>query len=161
VELPKRKKIRLEGYDYSSCGAYFVTICVDDKHRLLWNVGANCVRPNELPQLSQYGEIVQMAINAIPLHYDNVVVDEYCIMPDHIHIILFILPDVNGRMISAPTLSAIIGSMKRWVSKQIGFSIWQKSFNDRIIRNEQGYREVCQYIDENPMKWQDDYIHTK
>lgn len=62
-------------------------------------------------------------------------------------------------MISAPTLSVVIGSMKRWVSKQIGFSIWQKSFNDRIIRNEQGYRQVWQYIDTNPVKWKEDCFY--
>jgi putative transposase len=148
MELPKRKKIRLEGYDYSSCGAYFVTICITDRNTLLWNVGADIIRPNE-PPLSKYGEFLKIAIDAIPEHYANVVIDKYCIMPDHVHMIVFILPDENGRMISAPTLSVIIGSMKRWVSKQIGFSIWQKSFNDRIIRNEQGYREAWQYIDEN------------
>lgn len=154
MELPKRKKIRLEGYDYTSCGAYFVTICVADRNALMWNVGADIIRPNE-PPLSQYGEIVKIAIDAIPTHYDNVVVDKYCIMPDHVHIILFFMPDENGRIISAPTLSVIIGSMKRWVSRQIGIPIWQKSFNDRIIRNEQGYREIWKYIETNPEKWEE------
>lgn len=67
--------------------------------------------------------------------------------------ILFILPEETGRMISAPTLSVVVGSMKRWVSKQSGLSIWQKSFSDRIIRDEQSYREVWRYIDENPLKY--------
>ncbi|MEG1270291.1 MAG: transposase, partial [Ruthenibacterium sp.] len=88
----------------------------------------------------------------ISSHYENVLVDKYCIMPDHVHMIVFIMPDKNGRIISAPTLSQVIGSMKRWVTKQIGFSVWQKSFNDRIIRNEKGYQEVWQYIEENPLK---------
>ncbi len=168
MELPKRKSMRLKGYDYSSCGAYFVTICVADRNVLLWhNVGADIIRPNtttihpnQIP-LSQYGEIVEIAISQISTHYENIFIDKYCIMPDHVHMIVFVMPDENGRMISAPTLSVIIGSMKRWVSKQIGFSIWQKSFNDRIIRNEKGYHEVWQYIDENPQKWADDCYHTK
>ena len=54
----------------------------------------------------------------------------------------------------AAALSAIIGSMKRWVSKQIGYSIWQKSFYDSIIRDEQMYQEVWKYIDDNPVKLQ-------
>ena len=122
---------------------------------MLWNVGADTIRPialNEQPPLSKYGEIVDEAIRQIPNHYENVIVDKYCIMPNHIHGIIMLLPDENGRILSAPTLSVIIGSMKRWVSKQIGFSIWQKSFNDRIIRNENGYLEVCKYIAENPLK---------
>lgn len=155
AELPKRKKIRLERYDYSACGAYFVTICIADRNVLLWDVGADIIRPDR-PPLSQYGKIVEMAIKQIQAHYENVIVDKYCIMPDHLHLIVFIMSEESGRMLSAPTLSVVIGSMKRWVSKQIGFSIWQKSFNDRIIRNEQGYREVWRYIDENPMKWRDD-----
>lgn len=162
MELPKRKKIRLEGYDYSSCGAYFVTICISNRNALLWNVGADIIRSDE-PLLSKYGKIVVMAINAIASHYSNVMIDKYCIMPDHIHMIVFIMPDSDGRIISAPTLSTIIGQMKRWVSKQIGFSLWQKSFNDRIIRTEHGYQEVWQYIDENPLKWANDkmiYIAT-
>lgn len=156
MELRQRKKIRLEGYDYSQNGAYFVTICTTDRHWLLWeNVGADIIRLQEPPLLSEHGKIVQTAIDNISAHYGNVIVDKYCIMPDHVHMIVFILPDENGRMISAPTLSVIIGSMKRWVSKQIGFPIWQKSFNDRIIRNEQGYQEVWQYIHTNPMKSED------
>lgn len=162
MDLPKRKKIRLEGYDYSSCGAYFVTVCITDRQRLLCeNVEADTIlgrkiRPNTLT-LSEYGKIVDTAINAIPTHYENVYVDRYCIMPDHVHIIILILPDENGRMISAPTLSTVIGQMKRWVSKQIGLSIWQKSFYEKIIHDEEGYQEVLKYIDGNPLQEDESY----
>ena len=155
MELPKRKQIRLEGYDYSSCGAYFVTICVADRRHLLWNVGANCVRPDEFPPLSDMGKIVDDEIQKLNTIYENVVVDKYCIMPDHIHAIIMILSDESGRTQFAPTLSRIIKQFKGLITKQIGFSIWQKSFNDRIIRSEQGYREVWQYIDENSLKWEE------
>ncbi|HPE94549.1 MAG TPA: transposase [Bacillota bacterium] len=157
MELPKRKKIRLEGYDYSSAGVYFVTICVVNRNALLWNnVGANCVRPNELPPLSDIGKIVDNEIQKLNTIYENVVVDKYCIMPDHIHAIIMILSDESGRTKFAPTLSRIIKQFKGSITKQIGFSIWQKSFHDRIIRNEKGYHEVWQYIDENPLKCQED-----
>lgn len=167
MDIRQWKKIRLEGYDYSSCGAYFITVCISDRHGLLWkNVGADIIRPDGLPPLSDCGRIVDTAIQAISLHYDNVVVDKYCIMPDHIHLIVFIMPNKNerltkesGRMISAPTLSTVIGQMKRWVSRQIGYSIWQKSFYDRIIRNEKGYQETWQYIDGNPEIWKEDSVY--
>ncbi|MEG2361816.1 MAG: transposase [Christensenella sp.] len=147
--MPKRKKIRLKEYDYSSCGAYFVTICVLNKNALLWNAGA-LLRPHE-PPLSVCGKITKTSITQIPLHYENVIVDKYCIMPNHVHIILFFIPKEN-RQTSAPTLSAVVGSMKRWVSQQLGFSIWQKSFNDNIIRNDKAYQAFVQYIDENSLK---------
>ena len=79
-------------------------------------------------------------------------VDKYCVMPDHIHVILSINTDENGRQIAAPTVSTVVGHMKRWVSMQIGYSIWQKSFIDRVIRNDKGYRAVWEYIDNNPIK---------
>lgn len=154
LELPKRKRIRLEEYDYSSCGAYFVTICIADRNALLWdNVGANCVRPYETAPLSDIGKTIEFEIAKLSHVYENVIVDKYCIMPDHIHLIVFIVPDESGRTQFAPTLSRIIKQFKGSITKQIGFSIWQKSFNDRIIRNEKSYREAWQYIDNNPLKY--------
>ena len=58
----------------------------------------------------------------------------------------------GGRQIAAPTVSAVVGHMKRWVSIRIGHSIWQKSFVDRVIRNDKGYRAVWEYIENNPIK---------
>lgn len=161
MELPKRKKNRLGGYDYSSCGAYFVTICITDKRKLLWTVGANCVRLHEAPPLSDMGKMIDTEIQKIDSIYENVAVDQYCIMPDHIHMILFILPDESGRTQFAPTLSRVIKQFKGSITKQIGFSVWQKSFNDRIVRSEQDYRKIWQYIDENPMKWEEYNEHGR
>ena len=148
IDLPKRKPIRIADYDYSAPGAYFITVCANDRKPILWNVGAATCRPN----LSKIGSVVEMAILQIPEHYPAVSVDKYCIMPDHIHMILSIHTDEDGRQIAAPTVSTVVGHMKRWVSMQIGKSIWQKSFIDRVIRNEQGYEAVWEYIDNNPIK---------
>ena len=147
-DLPKRKQIRIENYDYSTPGAYFITVCVNNRKPILWNVGAAICRPN----LSEIGFVVEMAIQQIPEHYPMISVDKYCIMPDHIHMILSIGTDADGRQVAAPTVSTVVGHMKRWVSMQIGQSIWQKSFIDRVIRNEQGYRAVWEYIENNPIK---------
>ena len=152
-ELPKRKEIRLKQYDYTTCGAYFVTICVADRHAMLWELEA--AERTRSMMLSEYGKVVEAAVLSISKHYENVEVDKYCIMPDHVHLILMMYSGKSGRMISAPTptLSTIIGMMKRSVSKEIGFSFWQKSFYDRIIRNEEEYRNIWKYIDENPIKY--------
>jgi len=147
-ELPKRKSVRMEGYDYSTPGAYFITVCVKDRKPILWTVGAATCRQS----LSKIGSVAETAILQISEHYPAVSVDKYCVMPDHLHMILSINTDENGRQVAAPTVSTVVGHMKRWVSMQIGCSIWQKSFIDRVIRNDQGYRAVWEYIENNPIK---------
>ena len=152
MELPKRKYMRLKNYDYNLPGAYFITICTEHKKPMLWNnVGADIIRPQNIP-LSQIGKIVENGILQISQHYNNITVDKYCIMPDHVHLIISINTNTDGRQIAAPTISNVVGQMKRWVSLQIGQSIWQKSFIDRIIRNEKGYKAVWEYIENNPIK---------
>ena len=152
-ELPNRKPIRIEDYDYSTPGAYFITICTANREKIFWDgVGADIIRPESI-QLSSMGKISELAILQIAKHYENVVIDKYCIMPDHIHLILRIESDIDGRIISAPTVSTVVGSMKRWISRQIGKSIWQKSFYDHGIRNQQDYDEIWQYIENNPLKY--------
>ena len=145
---PKRKQLRIENYDYSAPGAYFITVCINNRKPILWNVGAAISRP----KLSKIGAIVETAILQIPEHYPMFSVDKYCIMPDHVHMLLSINTDGDGRQIAAPTVSTVIGHMKRWVSMQIGQSIWQKSFIDRVIRNDKGYHAVWEYIENNPIK---------
>lgn len=160
MERPTRKPNRLPEYDYSQNGAYFVTICTGDKQNLFWNtVGADIIRQQmedeefvlHLP-LSKYGRIAEQGILNIPQCYPSVTVEKYCIMPNHIHMILSFSHDC-GRLIAAPTLSRVVGQMKRWVSKQIGAGIWQKSYYERVIRNGTEYEEIWQYIQENPLKY--------
>ena len=126
--IQKRKQIRIKDYDYSAAGAYFITICTKNRENFFWSgVGADIIRLENI-RLSYIGKIAEQGILQIIAHYENVIVDKYCIMPDHIHLILRINPCEDRRMISAPTVSTIVGSMKRWVSKQVGKPIWQKSF---------------------------------
>ena len=97
MELPKRKQNRLTEYDYSQPGAYFITICTHNKQMLFWeNVGASIARP-EKPQLSFYGNVVQEAILNIPKIYPTISVDNYVVMPNHIHLLLQIHTDDSGR----------------------------------------------------------------
>ena len=151
--FPNRKQIRLKNYDYSTPGAYYITVCTANREKIFWNgVGADSIRPGKLP-LSSSGKIAEQAVLQIASHYENIVVDKYCIMPDHIHLILRIESNISGRIISAPTISTVVGSMKRWVSKQIGKPIWQKSFYEHGIRNQRDYDEIWTYIDNNPLKY--------
>lgn len=144
----------MNDYNYSSNGAYFITICTKNKENLLWkNVGANCVRPLDQLPLSKIGIVIENEIYKLNTVYENIKVDKYQIMPNHIHLIIFIYEDSNGRTQFAPTISRIIKQFKGSITKQIGFSIWQKSFYDRIIRNENEYQSVWNYIHNNPLKY--------
>ena len=81
--LPTRKRNRFQNYDYSLCGAYFITICTQKKQNYFWkNVGATIGRPQDI-ELSPYGEIVSDAIKNIPLMYPALMVERYVIMPNH------------------------------------------------------------------------------
>lgn len=154
LEFRDRKNIRLREYDYSSAGVYFITVCTKDRKALFWNnVGATNGRPQEY-ELSKYGKIVDDVILQIPQHYPNIRIDNYVVMPDHIHLLLRIEGDITGRPMVAPTISRVIKQMKGYVSKQIGHSIWQKSFIDHIIRNKKDYVEHYTYIENNPLSWE-------
>ena len=156
MELPKRKQNRLAEYDYSAPNAYFITICTDQKKNLFWkNVGAAIGRPEDIP-LNINGKIVQQCIEEIPLHYPVVSVDEYVIMPNHIHLLLQINTDGDGRPMAAPTISTIINQTKGIISKRIGFPVWQKGFYDHVVRGEKDYLEIWNYIDGNPYKRETD-----
>ena len=160
-EMVKRKNIRLDGYDYSKAGCYFITICVKDRHEMLGDiVGARIARP----QLSEIGEVVEGAITNIPIIYSNVTVDNYIIMPNHVHMIIRIDDNIDGnsgRAMRAPTISTVVNQMKGYVTKQIGFSIWQKLFHDNIIRNKNEHQKISDYIEQNPLSWLDDCYHPK
>lgn len=171
MKRPSRKPNRLPEYDYSQNGAYFVTICTAGKKPLFWDpvgaatsrpepgVGAATSRPEIMddnmilrPPLSEYGRIAEQGIVNIPRYYPTVTVEKYCIMPNHIHLIL-LFSHGGGRLTDAPTLSRVVGQMKRWVSKQIGEGIWQKSYFDRVIRNDGEFVRIWGYIHENPQKY--------
>jgi REP element-mobilizing transposase RayT len=171
--------MRLEGWDYSSQGYYYITICVQKKAELLCQQplrrGAQCAPDANVPlqshdprgtptfPLTDEGREVERAILQIPMHYDRLIVDKYVIMPNHVHLILAIrakdhVTGADGRTLCAPTISRVVRMMKEAVTKKVGYSFWQKSYHDHIIRNEADYRRIWQYIDTNPAQWHtDDY----
>ncbi|MBO5215862.1 MAG: transposase [Clostridia bacterium] len=163
-ERPIRKPNRLKQYDYSDNGAYFITVCTKNRKNLFWEkeqefVGEDIILPQKAIRLTKCGKFVQETIEKIPNHYEGISLDSYAIMPNHVHLVLFFDRE-NGQMISAPTLSTVIGQMKRVISKEIGYDVWQRSFHDHVIRDIYDYEEISKYVYENPSKWIYDKLYV-
>ena len=168
--LPKRKPNRLTGYDYSRPGCYFVTFCVVDRLPLLredpsLRRGAHCAPASVFPPLTPAGQVSEQAILGIPTYYENVTVEKYVVMPNHVHLLLCIhRPESNGRTMCAPTkktsVPQIIKMLKEIVTKRIGYPIWQKGYHDHIIRSDADYLRIWNYMDTNPAKWREDCYYT-
>lgn len=156
-DLPQRRNIRLKGYDYSQNGAYFITICVKDRREFLGKVvGVGLTHPQN--ELSAYGNIVMHAIADLPIKYKHISVSKYVIMPNHVHLIITINND--GQVNPAPTIGEILGLFKYQTTIEIGIrGFWQRSYHDHIIRNEQEYQQIWQYINENPLTWEQDRFY--
>lgn len=86
-------------------------------------------------------------------------IEHYVVMPNHIHLLLRICSDENGRALLAPTVSHAMQHLKGIVTKQAGFSIWQKSFHAHIVRTEHDFQMIWQYIDTNPLNWTNDCFY--
>ena len=154
--LPERKKNRLQSYDYRSPGYYFITFCTNNRTCLLGHVTASDETRRSFVVLSEAGIIVDEAVRSIPAHYPAVMLDKYVIMPNHVHLIL-VLQDTGK---PCPSIPRIIQQLKGVITKRLGQNIWQIHFHDHVIRNEQDYREIWQYIDNNPTKWSLDRYYT-
>lgn len=170
-----RHSLRLKDYDYSSAGAYFITICTKDRACIFGEITDGELRLNE------FGKIVENFWLEIPEHYPMVELDEYIIMPNHIHGIVFI-PDCVGVQDFEPlqqklqsdilkknrfqhiiprSIGAIIRGFKIGVTKwfrnntNIVF-VFQRNFYEHIIRDEPDLNRIREYIVNNPARWQDD-----
>lgn len=165
TDLPKRKPMRLRGYDYSQNGYYFITICTKDRKLLFGDIVDGKMILNE------YGNVVNDEITGLHNHYDTVCVDKYVIMPNHIHMILTITalsvgaplaaPESNinhtvGAASGAPTMGNIVRGLKSGISRKCGFNVWQRNYHDHIIRNHKEYENICNYIETNPLQWETD-----
>ena len=160
MELPKRKQNRLTEYDYSTPNAYFITICTENRRNLFWkDIGTVIDRPENVP-LTNLGIIARQSVMNIPKYYPTISVDRFVVMPNHVHLLLQIHTNTDGRPMAAPTISTGINQFKGIVSKKAGFSVWQKGFHDHVIRNEKDYLEIWNYIDGNPSKWAEDTLYT-
>ncbi len=173
-----RRSIRLKGYDYHQTGAYFVTICTHKKKCMLGDVEDGRMVLNEV------GQMVQRTWIELPVHYIGVNIDEFIIMPNHLHGIIILnvgagpracpqdeetkgqpqgvaptktlsLPDVVYSLKSLTT-KTYIESVKQndWIPFEKHF--WQPNYYEHVVRNEEDLNEIREYIINNPLKWEFD-----
>ena len=164
-ELPKRKDLRLKSFDYSSVGAYFITLCTEDRRQILSRiVGVDVLGDPKNVELLPYGVVADKYIKQMSEFYENIIVDQYVIMPNHIHILLVVRDNGSPRT-STPTkqtstVSHFVSTFKRFCNKEYGSNIWQRGFYDHIVRGREDYEEIVKYICENPLRWCYDELYT-
>lgn len=159
--LPKRKKNRLRGFDYSSSGAYFITVCVNERQSLLSKIVGDGIPDIPENKLTAYGKTAEKHLNNMASFYHGIHIDKYIIMPNHIHMLL----SVHGAPGTAhPTNSAVagfVGTFKRLCNKEYKRNIWQRSYHDHIIRGDDDYAKISDYIDTNVIRWKSDCFYQE
>ena len=158
-KISKRKPTRLREFDYSSNGAYFVTICTKNKKMLFDLSNENSI----------VNKMIENSFITVLNQYENVDSPIFVVMPNHFHAIITI---TKADMESAPTISNIVQEFKRLSTinyikmvkcgllPEFDKSIWQRSFHDHVIRNNQDYNEIYKYVSENPMRWEFDSLYV-
>ena len=169
--LPQRKHPRLKHYDYSTAGAYYVTICTHNRRCLLSRIIGGDMEPAEI-QYTPYGEIAEEQLFLLEKRYPFLKVDQYVIMPNHIHVI-FVLEEAAGVSKGIPfghnprpTTTDIVCAYKSLTTGQCKKvrpinKLFQTSFYEHVIRGREDYEEIAEYIINNPKQWELDKLYLK
>lgn len=179
-----RKSIRLKGYDYSQAGLYFITICVHNRECLFGEIIDGKMILNDTGKMAD-NEWVK-----IPERFTNVQLHEYVVMPNHFHAIMEIVgatlvvapndtvnekgqPQGIAPIVKPKTVGDMVGAFQSIVTveyirgvKQLGWQsfngkLWQRNYWEHIIRDEQSYQRIADYIINNPKKWNDDKFYEQ
>jgi REP element-mobilizing transposase RayT len=163
-----RRSVRLRGYDYSSMGAYFITLCVHNQNCLLGEIA------DGIMQLSPLGAIVRSEWITTGQIRPRIQVDVFVVMPNHFHGILVIDNDCRGTLQRAPTVEqfghptsdsipTIVRLYKSVTTKRInllretpGAAFWQRNYYEHIIRDDAELGRIREYIEANPSCWAED-----
>ena len=159
----RRKHIRLKEYDYSQAGAYFVTICTKDRAYRFGEIVNGTMQANSLVA------VVRLCWNDLPNHYPNVELDEFVIMPNHVHGIIILLDDLEGAASRRPNAGAgkprpclgnVVAYFKYQTAKRINelngtpdAPFWQRGYYDHIVRTDRSLTQIREYIAHNPRRW--------
>ena len=163
MEFPKRKPNRLYLYDYDREGTYFITICTQNRKCLLSTIVGDDALGVPENRLTDMGRIVEKYILS-GNRMDRLTVEKYVIMPNHIHLLLQVDMHNGTPRASSPTTAVIprfVASLKRFTNMEIGENIFQRSYHDHVIRNQQDYLKIWEYINNNPKQWELDCFYVK
>ena len=170
MELRKRKANRLKDYDYNQPGAYFVTVCTKDRKCLLSKIVGTGVPDGPKSVLKKHGIIADKHIKNMSNFYEDISIERYVIMPNHIHLLILITENfapLGPSRTPVPTtrqnskISRFISTFKRFCNKEYKENIWQMRSHDHIIRNKNDYEKIAKYIYENPLVWHYDCFFTE
>lgn len=160
MTLPNRKPNRLPHFDYSHYGAYFITICTKDKLCTLGRIQQGDIFHRASCLLTPTGKLVAQQIQEMEHHYSHIYIDKYVIMPNHIHMILFISENTFSSSPANSVIPSFVSTFKRFTNKKADTNLWQRSYHDHIIRNDVDYSLIWKYIDNNPEKWAEDCFYS-
>jgi len=154
LEYYKRKSPRIPDFDYSGDQFYFITICTHNKQCIF----------GEPEKLNTFGKMVCKDLLDIPTHFEHIRIDHYVVMPNHLHAIVVI--GCDGRLGERPNLNTVVGQLKSGISRKIhsinpNLKVWQRSYHDHVIRNDKSYQIIWEYIETNPIRWEDDCFYKK
>jgi putative transposase len=151
-----RRSIRLRNYDYSQCGRYFVTICIQNRECLLGSISQGHFLASES------GKVVQQSLKALQQNHPETTIESWVVMPNHIHFILEIHQQTDV------ALGELVRQFKYTTTKQInalrnspGTKIWQRNYYENIIRTDRGHQIIRDYIQQNPIRWEIDQLHPQ
>ncbi|WP_260448556.1 transposase [Bibersteinia trehalosi] len=159
--MNKRKIIRLQHYDYSQNGLYFITICINHRLNLLGRIQNNTM------QLNNAGKMIDFWYGELEKHFKHIRCLDYIIMPNHIHFILWIDNNTEQNQESLFTIiqwfktmttNDYIRNVKSNNWQPFEKKLWQRSYYEHIIRNEYAYKHIQQYIENNPYTWENDEL---
>jgi REP element-mobilizing transposase RayT len=171
-DLPIRKNIRLKGYDYSSNGMYFITICCENRNNFFGKICRGGALLHPIIELSNIGEIISEQWYGLKNRFQNILLDQFVVMPNHIHGIIIIdnerADTVPERVEQSPIpIGNIICAYKSITTKLLnkydnlpGRIIWQRNYYDHIIHDENELQRIRQYITDNLAKWHEDEYFT-
>jgi len=164
MDHSNRKLPRHPEFDYNTPGMYFLTICTENRRCILSDVSAYGSKQSPVIKLTKYGHTAKKYIEQLSAFYSELSVENYVIMPNHIHILLNVQP--NGPSgTPVPTVqnsivSRFVSTFKRFSNKEYGENIWQSRSYDHIIRDQEDYLRHLEYINDNPFKWESDKLYS-
>ena len=160
---PVRKNIRLSCHDYNSPGYYFLTVCTKNRKPILCRIVGTDVLGGPEIQYSSAGIITDRRLQEMACFYKRIRIEKYVIMPNHVHLLIYVSSDDNGPSgRPVPTNSAIsgfIGTFKRFTNEAAGSELWQARSYDHVVRDEHDFQRIWKYMDENPAKWAEDSLY--